>query len=117
MIADAEKTALITGASSGIGAAFARTLATQGTHLVLVARTFDKLRALATTLAKEHHIRAEVLTADLSRPEAGQELFAATKRLGLSIDLLINSAGFATYGPFDSLDAEREQQEILLNVA
>lgn len=113
----AGKTALITGASSGIGATFARTLAAQGTHVVLVARSEDKLRDLATTLAPQHHIRAEVLTADLSRPEAGQKLFAATRQLGLSIDILINNAGFGTYGPFDSLDAEREQQEVMLNVA
>lgn len=111
------KTALITGASSGIGAAFARTLAAQGTHLLLVARSEDKLRDLATTLATQHTIRADVLTADLSRPDAGQELFAATQHLGLPIDILINNAGFGTHGPFDSLDAEREQQEIMLNVA
>ncbi len=111
------KTALITGASSGIGAAFAHALAAQGTHLVLVARTEDKLRDLATTLATQHTIRAEVLSADLSRPEVGRELFAATQQLGLPIDMLINNAGFATYGSFDSLDAEREQQEIMLNVA
>jgi short-subunit dehydrogenase len=102
----ADKTALITGASSGIGATFARTLAAQGTHLILVARSEDKLRDLATTLATQHDIRADVLTADLSRPEAGQKLFAATQQLGLSIDILINNAGFATYGPFDSLDAD-----------
>lgn len=113
----AKKTALITGASSGIGATFARTLAAQGTHLILVARSEDKLRDLATTLATQHDIRADVLTADLSRPEAGQKLFAATQQLGFSIDILINNAGFGTYGPFDSLDAERELQEIMLNVA
>ena len=113
----AEKTALITGASSGIGATFARALAAQGTHLILVARSEDKLRDLATTLATQYDIRADVLTADLSRPEAGQKLFAATQQLGLSIDILINNAGFGTYGPFDSLDAERELQEIMLNVA
>ena len=111
------KTALITGASSGIGAAFARALAAQGTHLILVARSEHKLRDLATTLATQHDIRADVLTADLSRPEAGQELFAATEQLSLPIDILINNAGFATYGSFDSLSAEREQQEIMLNVA
>lgn len=113
----AGKTALITGASSGIGATFARTLAALGTHVVLVARSEDKLRDLATTLATQYHIRAEMLTADLSRPEAGEKLFAATRQLGLSIDILINDAGFATYGPFDSLNAEREQQEVMLNVA
>jgi uncharacterized protein len=113
----AGKTALITGASSGIGAAFARALAAQGTHLILVARSEGKLRDLATALAAQHAIRAEVLPCDLSRPEAGQHLFTATLQRGLPVDLLINNAGFATYGAFDRLDAEREQQEILLDVA
>ncbi len=111
------KTALITGASSGIGAAFARALAAQGTHLILVARSEDKLRDLATTLATQHNVRADVLSADLSRPEAAQELFGSTQQLGLPIDILINNAGFGTHGSFDSLDAEHEQQEIMLNVA
>lgn len=111
------KTALVTGASSGIGAAFARALAEQGTHLILVARSEDKLRNLATTLANQHDIHVDVLSSDLSHSEAGQKLFAATQQLGLSVDILINNAGFATYGSFDSLDAEREQQEIMLNVA
>jgi uncharacterized protein len=111
------KTALITGASSGIGAAFARALAKQGTNLILVARSEDKLRDLATTLTNQYPIRADVLSADLSRPEARQELFAATQQLAHPIDILINNAGFATYGSFDNLDPEREQQEILLNVA
>jgi short-subunit dehydrogenase len=113
----AGKTALITGASSGIGAAFARALAAQGTHLILVARSEAKLRDLATDLAAQHAIRTEALPCDLSRPEAAQQVFAATQQRGLPVDLLINNAGFATYGAFDRLDAEREQREILLNVA
>src|SRR6516165_5089472 len=113
----AGKTALITGASSGIGAAFARALAAQGAHLILVARSEAKLHDLATALAAQHAIRAEVLPCDLSRLAAGQELFAATQQRGLPVDLLVNNAGFATYGAFDGLDAEREQQEILLDVA
>jgi short-subunit dehydrogenase len=113
----AGKTALITGASSGIGAAFARALAAQGAHLILVARSEAKLRDLATGLSAQHTIRAEALPCDLSRPQAGQQVFAATLQRGLPVDLLINNAGFATYGAFDRLDAEREQQEILLNVA
>jgi uncharacterized protein len=113
----AEKTALITGASSGIGAAFARAFAAQGTHLILVARSEAKLRDLATALAAQHAIRAEVLPCDLSQHEAGQQLFAATQQRGLPVDILINNAGFATYGAFDRLDSEREQQEILLDVA
>jgi short-subunit dehydrogenase len=113
----AGKTALITGASSGIGAAFARALAAQGAHLILVARSEGKLRDLATGLAAQHAIRTEALPCDLSRPEAGQQVFAATQQRGLPVDILINNAGFATYGAFDRLDAERERQEILLNVA
>jgi uncharacterized protein len=111
------KTALITGASSGIGAAFARALAGQGTHLILVARSEANLHDLARALAAQHSIRAEVLPFDLSRPAAGEELFAATQHLGLAVDLLINNAGFGTYGAFDRLDPEREQQEVRLNVA
>jgi uncharacterized protein len=111
------KTALITGASSGIGAAFARALAEQGARLLLVARSQDKLHDLATALAAQHGTRAEVLAVDLSRPDAGQTLFAATEQVALPVDILINNAGFATYGSFDTIDAEREQQEVMLNIA
>lgn len=114
---NAGKTALITGASSGIGAAFARALAEQGTHLILVARSEDKLRDVATALTARHAISVDVLPFDLTRPEAGQQLFAVTERRGHAVDILINNAGFATYGPFHLIDAEREQQEILVNVA
>ncbi len=111
------KTALITGASSGIGAAFATRLAAAGTHLILVARSEEKLRALASQLASLHAIRAEVIVADLSRVGAAHTVFEETQQRGLTVDILINNAGFGTYGQFETLDAEREQQEILLNVA
>ncbi len=111
------KTALITGASSGIGAAFATRLAAAGTHLILVARSEEKLRALASQLASLHAIRAEVIVADLSRIGAAHTVFEETQQRGLTVDILINNAGFGTYGQFETLDAEREQQEILLNVA
>ncbi|GAC1642914.1 MAG: SDR family oxidoreductase [Ktedonobacteraceae bacterium] len=111
------KTALITGASSGIGAAFARALAASGASLVLVARSEGKLRDLASEISTQYNIRAEVIAADLSLPNAGQALFEATQQRGLSIDMLINNAGFGTHGPFESLEAAREQQEIMLNIA
>ncbi len=111
------KTALITGASTGIGAAFATRLAAEGTHLILVARSEDKLHALASKLAEQHAVRAEVIVADLSRVGAGHSVFEETQRRGLTVDILINNAGFGTFGQFDTLDAEREQQEIMLNVA
>src|SRR5258708_4475394 len=112
-----EKTALITGASTGIGAAFAKTLAAAGTHLILVARSEEKLHTLASLLVDQHHIRAEVIVADLSHVGAARTVFEETQQRGLIVDILINNAGFGTYGPFETLDAEREQQEIMLNVA
>lgn len=111
------KTALITGASGGIGAAFAKALATAGAHLILVARSEEKLRTLADQLASQHAIRAEVIVADLSRAGVARMVFEETQQRGLTVDILINNAGFGTYGQFDTLDTEREQQEILLNVA
>lgn len=112
-----EKTALITGASTGIGAAFAKALAAAGTNLILVARSEEKLLALASQLEKQHPIRAEVIVADLSRVGAARTVFEETQQCGLTVDILINNAAFGTFGQFDTLDAEREQQEILLNVA
>ena len=110
------KTALITGASSGIGEAFARLLAARGMNLVLVARSEDKLRALAQELSQQHGIRANVVPADLYRECAAQEVYQQTQELGIPVDLLVNNAGFGTYGHFDSLDSEREHEEITLNV-
>jgi len=111
------KTALITGASSGIGAAYAEALAAAGLDLILVARSEDKLRALAKQLAEVHARRVEVVTADLTRAGAAAKVHAATQALGLDVDLLINNAGFGTVGSFAKLEAARERDEILLNAA
>lgn len=111
------KTALITGASSGIGAVFAQELAARRMNLILVARSEDKLRALADELTGRHAIAAHVIVADLSREGAPQELLAATVQQGLSVDLLINNAGFATYGAFAGLALDRELEQVRLNVA
>lgn len=91
----AGRTALITGASAGIGEAFARLLASRGAALLLVARREDRLRALADELEHAHGIRAEVFATDLSQPGAAQAIVAATERMHLTIDVLINNAGFA----------------------
>jgi uncharacterized protein len=114
---DGYRAALITGASSGIGEAFANTLAANGLDLVLVARSEDKLRALAKQLAEVHSRRVEVIAADLSLAGSAAKVHTATQALGMPIDLLINNAGFGTAGAFYQLDAAREQQEIMLNVA
>jgi uncharacterized protein len=111
------RTALVTGASMGIGAAFARALAERGAHLVLVARSNDKLEALATELAGKYGVRAQAIATDLSKPGAAEALALETTSRGLAVDVLVNSAGFATYGPFDEVSAERQREEILLNCA
>lgn len=111
------RTALITGASSGIGAAYARMLAAQGLDLILVARSRYKLNVLARALARQHGCRIEVLETDLTRPNPGPSLFRQTRTRKLEVDLLINSAGFGTVGPFHQQDAAREQQQIFLNAA
>ncbi len=111
------KTALITGASAGIGAEFARALAARGTNVVLVARSEDRLRALADELARDHGVRAEVVAADLTRAGAAKELRAAVDARGLAVDLLINNAGFGTHGPFETLAPARDHDEVALNVA
>jgi short-subunit dehydrogenase len=110
------KTALITGASSGIGAAFARALAARGMSVLLVARSVDRLQQFAAELAQQHHVRAEVLSADLSDPAAVARQIEELQRRDLVVDLLINNAGFGLHGPFDTLAADREQQEVQLNI-
>jgi short-subunit dehydrogenase len=116
MFSYAGKTALITCATSGIGEAFAQILAARGMNLVLVARSADKLRALAQDLSGQHGIRAEVVPADLCRADAAQEVYRRTQELGVAVDLLVNNAGFGTFGRFDTLDPEWEHEEIMLNV-
>jgi short-subunit dehydrogenase len=111
------KTALVTGASSGIGEAFVRALAGRGTNIVLVARSEEKLRALAAELSGQYGVQAEVIAADLGQEQAVQRMQGEVERLGLTIDLLVNNAGFGTYGLFETLSPEREHQEVMVNIA
>ncbi|RZI81870.1 MAG: SDR family oxidoreductase [Rubrivivax sp.] len=89
------RTALITGASAGIGATFARHLAAQGYHLLLVARRTDRLQALARELSAQHRIRCEVFSADLMDPAAPRAVVAHAQQLGMNIDFLVNNAGLS----------------------
>src|SRR5205807_5767660 len=109
-------TTLITGASSGIGEAFARKLATQGHDLLLVARSEDKLIALCNELGRSQNIRAQYVAIDLSQRDAPARLLAETVKRNLEIDLLINNAGFGSMGDFADLDLELELKMIDLNV-
>lgn len=116
MFAYQDKTTLITGASSGIGEAFARALAARGMSVILVSRSADRLRELAAELEQQYCIRTDVIAADLSDPDAVAGVREEVRRRGLVVDLLINNAGFGLHGPFETLAAEREQREIQLNV-
>jgi short-subunit dehydrogenase len=107
----AGKTVLVTGASTGIGAVFARELSRRGATLVLVARSEGKLRALATELGKAH-----VVAIDLSAPDAAQRVFDAVVSQGLELDVLINNAGFGVHGGFEDIALSEQRGMIELNV-
>ena len=111
------KVTLITGASSGIGEAFARRLAEEGHDLVLVARSEEKLRLLCDELKAEHGITAHFIAVDLIDFEADERLFKETEKHGLEVDWLINNAGFGSAGDFATLDLERELEMINLNIS
>jgi hypothetical protein len=113
--ASSKRRALVTGASSGIGLAFAEVLARDGHDLVVVARSAPRLEALAHRLHAAHHVTVEVVKADLTKAAAlgnVEAMIAADRHL----DLLVNNAGFGTIGRFVALDPDREEEEIRLNV-
>lgn len=109
-------TALITGASSGIGESFAYALAHQNYDLVLVARRQDRLQAVAAKAMEIGAARTEIVAADLGRSGAPLELQARLAAVPIEVDYLINNAGFGTTGRFDRLPLAREIDEIELNV-
>src|SRR5450755_3083327 len=110
------KTALITGPSFGIGSEFARIFAREGYILVLVARTANKLRQLASELEKAHGTRSLILAADLTDPGAPAYVLDQTTRADIQVDVLVNNAGFGQYGLFVDNDLEECLQQIQLNV-
>ena len=92
--------ALVTGASAGIGEAFARELAARGNSLVLTARRLDRLETLASELSEKYSVRIECIAADLADPAAPTQLCVAIAQRGIAIDILINNAGYGVPGSF-----------------
>jgi hypothetical protein len=108
------KWALVTGASSGIGAALARELAKHGAKLILTARRRDRLETLAAELtAKGTEVR--IVTADLNDPAAPQKIYDVTEGAGLAVDILINNAGLGQYGAFCASPVEQELSQVRVN--
>jgi short-subunit dehydrogenase len=114
--AGAKRVALVTGASSGIGRAFAALFAADGWTPILVARSADRLEAVAEALRGEHGTEAHVVALDLGEPGAAQRLFDEVRGRRLEVEVLVNNAGFATFGKFAETDFAKETEEINLNV-
>ena len=111
----AGKWAVVTGASAGIGVALARELAAGGTNLVLTARRKERLETLAQELSSAHKIGVEIFAADLAQTNAPQEIFAHTLAKKITIDLLINNAGFGAYGAFATVETQRLLDMVQVN--
>ena len=109
------KWALVTGASAGIGKALAEQLAAGGTNLVLTARRRERLEELAGKLAAAHKIRTEFFVADLAQPDAPSKIFEFTGQKGIEISLLVNNAGFGSYGEFASAEIQRQLDMVQVN--
>ncbi|MNI08070.1 3-oxoacyl-[acyl-carrier-protein] reductase FabG [compost metagenome] len=116
MIQAHNKWTLITGASSGIGEAFAHEFAARGSHLILTARSEYKLVALAEKLRMKHGIQTEVIVSDLSKEGSPAKLYQECLERGRSVDILINNAGFGSHGLFEQLSGDRKHEEVMLNV-
>ncbi|MDX5422449.1 MAG: SDR family oxidoreductase [Hymenobacteraceae bacterium] len=109
-------TALITGASNGIGYELARIFAQQGHDLVLVARSEDKLNSMALQFAIEHKVYTKVIARDLAKPDAPQQVFDELKQAGVEVDVLVNNAGIGAHGFFRKADMQKQLDMMQLNM-
>ena len=110
------KTALVTGASSGLGIDFARQLAAMGTNLILVARRVEKLEAVKHEIERKYNVRVDVFPQDLTAPNAVETLYLAVQEKKLTVDVLINNAGFGVYGQFLEIPWEKEKAMLTLDM-
>ena len=111
-----QSTALVTGASSGIGAEIARLLAAKGHGVTLVARRQERLDELARELESQRHVRAHAIACDLSDGDARERLVAQIAERGLEVSVLVNNAGFGSAGRFQDLDVDGELRMVRTNV-
>lgn len=110
------KTALITGASMGIGYELAKEFAKNGNNVVLVARSKDKLDTIAKEFSTKYNIKADVIAADLTKNDIAQDIYNELQQRGIEIEYLINNAGFGEFGLFVENDWAKEAQMIDLNI-
>jgi short-subunit dehydrogenase len=110
------RTALVTGASGGIGLELARIFAREGYNLVLVARSADKLEQLAADLRKKHGVEVLSLPKDLANPSAPDDIYTQLSDAGVKVDVLVNNAGFTVFGPFVENDFKKEQELMQVNI-
>lgn len=115
-MAEAMQTTLITGASSGIGEVFARRFAARGENVLLVARSAERLATICNELGRANNVNAQYVALDLSERDGPTRLFEETERRSLTVETLINNAGFGSMGDFLSQEIERELNMIDLNV-
>src|SRR5919202_6562744 len=111
-----DSTCLVTGASSGIGAEIARGLARRGHGVTMAARREDRLRELAEEISAEHDVRVETISLDVTDVDARNRLKDDIAARGLTVEVLVNNAGFGSGGKFTELDAEEEASMIRTNV-
>ena len=111
-----DRWALVTGASSGIGAEFAAQLAGRGMHLILAARRTDKMTELGTSLNTRHGTRCHIVGIDLSEPDSGRMLMEEVDRLGIQVELLVNNAGVGMIGEIESTSPDDIRRMLNLNL-
>jgi short-subunit dehydrogenase len=112
-----KKTALITGASSGIGKEFAKIHAEKGGDLIVIARSENKLNELKKELEETYKINVFVIQKDLTKPNAPKEIYEQIQKAGLTVDYLINNAGFGGLGKFNERELEQDLEMINLNIS
>lgn len=111
-----DRWALITGASSGIGAEFAARLAGRGMHLILAARRTERMNALAEELLTKHGTKCHIVTIDLAEPNCGEKLHAEVQNLGVDVELLVNNAGVGMIGEIETTDPAQVVRMLNLNI-